>query len=66
MKIKAYLLRYIYISHCQGTEDRGIDYALVYAPDNASFNNIRSRLMMQKNREYDYEIDVDSVENMTI
>ena len=66
MKMKAYLLRYIYFSHCQGTKDRSVDYALVYAPEDASFSNIRSRLMMQKHREYSYEIDVDSVENMTI
>jgi hypothetical protein len=66
MKRKAYLLKYNYISHCQGTEDKGIDYALVYAPDDASFNNIRSRLFNKKNEEYNHEIDVESVENMTI
>ena len=63
---KAYLLRYGYEYHCQGTAERAIDYALIYAPEDAAFNNIRSRLMMQKHREYSYEIDVDSVENMTI
>jgi hypothetical protein len=60
------LLRYQYKYDNQGSDEYGIDYALIYAPEDASFNNIRSVLFNQKHKEYYYEIDIDSVEDMTI
>jgi hypothetical protein len=60
------LFKYIYISHCQGSEDRGVEYALLYVPEDASFNNNRSTLLNNKHREYDHEIDIESVVDLTI
>jgi len=66
MKNKAYLLGYQYIYHCQGTKETANDYVLIHAPDDASFNNIRSRLVNAKNHPYNYEINIESIENLTI
>ena len=60
------LFKYTYISHCQGSEDRGIEYALLYVPRDATFANNRSTLIHEKHREYDHEIDIESVEDLTI
>ena len=60
MRFTYRLLKYTYTSYCQGTADRGVEYALVYAPEDASSNNVRSRLINQKQKEYDHEIDIDS------
>jgi hypothetical protein len=60
------LFKYKYTYHCQGTEEVAEDYALMYVPEDASFNNNRSTLMNKKHREYDYEIDIHSVEDLTI
>jgi hypothetical protein len=64
--MKAYLLNYCYYTWCQGTRDRNVGYALIYAPSDASFANIRSRLVSAYHRQGSYEIILDSVENQTI
>lgn len=60
------LFRYNYTEYCQGTADRGTAYALIYAPADASFNNVRSVLYNQKNIEHHHEIDLKSVEDLTL
>lgn len=60
------LFKYNYKYYVQGTEEWSTDYALIYAPKDASFNNVRSGLFNAKNKEYYYEIDLESVEDMTI
>jgi len=60
------LLKYNYKYDCQGTDEYGVDYALVFAPKDACFNNVRSTLFNEKYKKNDYEIDINSVENMTI
>jgi hypothetical protein len=66
MNNKYVLLEYDYHTYCQGTRDRGHGFALIHAPCDASFANIRSTLLYNKHVEGVYEIDVDSVENVTI
>ena len=60
------LFKYTCYTYCQGTRDRDVDYALLYVPNDASFNNNRSTLINKKHREGYYEIDINSVEDMTI
>ena len=60
------LFKYTYHTYCQGTRDRGEDYALLYVPDDASFSNNRSTLFNEKHIEGVYEIDIHSVEDVTI
>jgi len=62
----ARLLKYRYRYYCQGTEEEAQEYVLVYAPIDASFENVRSILMNEKYRSDDHEIFIDSVEEMTI
>jgi hypothetical protein len=63
---KYVLLEYVYITYCQGTEDRNQGQALIHCPDDCSFNNIRSTLLNKRNREGVYEIDIESVIDVTI
>ena len=60
------LLKYNYRWYCQGTEEWGETYALIHAPKDASFNNIRSTLINQRHNEYDHYIDIESVQDLTI
>ena len=60
------LFNYTYTTYCQGTADRNEGYALLHVPEDASFNNNRSTLFNAKHREGFYEIDIESVEDMTI
>ena len=60
------LFSYTFTTYCQGTADRGNDWALLYVPENSTFNNTRSVLINKKHREGIYEIDIESVEDMTI
>ena len=60
------LFKYNYISHCQGSEDRGTEYALMYVPKDATFNNNRSTLLNTRNKSYDHEIDIESVQDLTV
>jgi hypothetical protein len=59
------LFRYNYTSYCQGTADHGWEYALLYVPKNATFNNNRSTLINKRHTD-NHEIDIDSVEDLTI
>jgi len=60
------LFRYRYTYYVQGTEEQDIEYALLYVPEDASFNNNRSTLMNARYRKYDHEIDIESVTDLTI
>lgn len=60
------LFKYNYITYCQGTADRNEGYALLHVPEDASFNNNRSTLFNAKHVDGVYEIDPDSVEDVTI
>ena len=60
------LFSYTYTTYCQGTADRNQGYALLYVHADACFNNNRSTLFNAKHIEGVYEIDIDSVEDMTI
>ncbi len=64
--IKPRLLKYRYKQVSQGTADQAIEYAFIYAPQNATFNNVRSVLMKEKYKEHYHEIDLNSVEDLTI
>ena len=63
---KYVLFEYDYISYYQGTADRGHTFALVHCPEDCSFANARSVLINAKHRENYHEIDIKSVEDMTI
>jgi len=60
------LFKYNYVTYCQGSADRNVGYALLHVPNDASFSNNRSTLLNAKNREHQYEIDIGSIEDMTI
>ena len=60
------LFKYRYATYCQGTRDRGVDFALLYVPSDASFNNNKSTLFADKHVDGEYEIDLDSVVDMTV
>lgn len=64
--MKCRLLKYKYIYYCQGTEEEGFDIALVYAPENASFEIVRSTLVNQRYKKYEHEIILESVIDKTI
>ena len=63
---KYVLLEYVYITYCQGSEDRNSGIALIHCPEDCSFNNIRSTLINKKHHEGVYEIDIHSVRDVTI
>jgi len=60
------LFKYTFHSHCQGSRDRGVEYALLHVHEDASFNNNRSHLILQRHEDYNHEIDIESVEDLTI
>ena len=60
------LFKYKYISYCQGTADKSTEYALLYVPDNASFNNNRSVLYSERHQDNYHEIDIESVKDLSI
>ena len=66
MEWKYVLLEYVYYTYCQGTRDRNLGQALIHCPKDCSFNNIRSTLFEKKQRKGIYEIDVNSIEDITI
>ena len=66
MEWKYVLLEYNYTTYCQGTADRNHGFALIHLPKDATFVDARSALFNAKNRKNYYEIDIDSVEDMTI
>lgn len=59
------LFKYNYTSYCQGTADRGVEYALLYVPKSTTFNNNRSTLINSRHNS-NHEIDIESVEDLTI
>ena len=66
MKFVYKLFKYRCTTYCQGTADRGEDYVLLHVPEDATFYNNRSTLYDAKHREGFYEIDFDSIEDMTV
>lgn len=60
------LFRYTYTYYCQGTEEHDVEYALLYVPEDATFNNNRSTLLNARYRKYNHEIDIESVVDLTI
>lgn len=63
---KYVLLEYNYSTFCQGTEDHNQGQSLIHCPEDCSFNNIRSVLMNVRHREGVYEIEINSVKDVTI
>ena len=63
---KYVLLEYDYTTYCQGSEDFNRGQALIHCPEDCSFNNIRSTLFNRKYRKGVYEIDIESVRDVTI
>lgn len=63
--IQPRLLQYHYKYDCQGTDEWGIGNALVFAPNDASFNNVRSVLVNEKSNPQ-HDIDIDSIIDLTI
>lgn len=66
MEWKYVLLEYTYYTYCQGTRDRNQGMSLIHCPSDATFSNIRSILYEKKHRDGRYEIDIYSVEDVTI
>lgn len=66
MKFVYKLFKYRYTYYCQGTEETDVEYALLYVPEDASFNNNRSTLINKRHNNYDHIIDINSVEDLTI
>ena len=64
--MEARLLEYRYRYSVQGTDEEGIDFALVYVPENASFAIARSVLINQRYQKFDHEIIIESVIDKTI
>jgi hypothetical protein len=60
------LFKYAYTYYVQGTEEHDVEYALLYVPEDATFNNNRSLLYSQRNKPYYHEIDIESVEDLTV
>jgi len=63
------LLRYTYKYYCQGTEEHSTDYALVDIPPyqwDDSFQYAKDRLLSKRYITDEYEIDADSITDMTI
>ena len=63
---KYVLFEYDYITYCQGTADRNHGFALVHCPEDCSFANARSVLINKKHIEGVYEINIKSVEDVTL
>ena len=66
MKKSYRLLKYDYKWYCQGTRERASEYALIYAPEDASFANVKSALIDQRHNKHDHIIDFESIEDLTI
>ena len=60
------LFRYNYTYYVQGTEEQDTEYALLYVPEDASFNNNRSTLFQKRNEKHYHEIDIESVVDLTV
>lgn len=60
------LLKYTCTEYCQGSADKGEEYALIKCPSNASFNNVRSTLIKERHIVGVHEIDINSVKDLTI
>jgi len=50
----------------QGSTEKDTEYALMHVPKDASFSNNRSTLINARYKKYSHEIDVYSVEDLTI
>ncbi len=66
MEFRYRLLGYSYKYYTQGDAEWVNTFALIYAPKDASFANVRSTLIKAKHVENQHEIDIDSVEDLTI
>jgi hypothetical protein len=66
MEIIGKLFKYEYTYYCQGSRELGTEYALLRVPDDATFNNNRSTLMNKLSVQHLYEIDIESVKDLTI
>jgi len=60
------LFKYEYKYYVQGSEDWGVEYVLLRVPESATFNNNRSTLINERHKEDNHEIDIDSVQDLTI
>ena len=60
------LFKYRYTYYVQGTEEIGEEYALLYVPESATFNNNRSTLIQKRDKKGIHEIDIESVIDLTI
>jgi len=60
------LFQYDYKYYNQGTEEWNVGYALLHVPKGATFNNNRSTLFEKRNQKYNHEIDIMSVQDLTI
>lgn len=60
------LFRYNYTYYVQGTEEQDTEYALLYVPEDASFNNNRSTLFQRRYEKNYHEIDIESVVDLTV
>ena len=61
------LFRYNYTYYdAQGYEEKDTEYALLYVPKDASFNNNRSTLFQRLNKKNYQEIDIESVVDLTV
>ena len=59
------LMKYSYQYECQGTDEWGVEYAMVFVPEDATFNNARSVLVNKRDRP-NHKIQIETVEDITI
>jgi len=60
------LFKYTYISYNQSTMVYRSEYALLHVPKDAPFTNNRSTLYNARHKDYYHEIEMDSIEDLTI
>lgn len=66
MEFEYRLLKYTYKHYVQGDYDRVETYALIHCPRNVTFADVKNILFRQKHREYFHEIDMNSIQDLTI
>jgi len=60
------LFKYRYENYNQGSIHTHTEYALLNVPEDATFNNNVATLVENRHVEYYHEIDISSVEDLTI
>ena len=60
------LFKYEYKYDCQGSDEYGVEYALLHVPDDATLANNKSTLYQKRNVKWSHEIIYESIQDLTI